>query len=69
MTNNIYQLRQSLIVLYVCIIRYYFQAKRYTRENLVGREDIQKIVGALAIENSDKGVFITILEFNKGEFA
>ncbi len=48
--------------------RIYIQAKRYSRENLVGREDIQKFVGALAVENSDKGVFITTSDFNKGAY-
>jgi restriction system protein len=48
--------------------RIYIQAKRYARENLVGREDIQKFVGALAVENSEKGVFITTSDFNKGAY-
>lgn len=48
--------------------RIYIQAKRYNRENFIGREDIQKFVGALAVENSDKGVFITTSDFNKGAY-
>lgn len=48
--------------------RIYIQAKRYNRENLVGREEIQKFVGALAVENSDKGVFITTSDFNKNSY-
>ena len=48
--------------------RIYNQAKRYNRDNLIGREDIQKFVGALAVENSDKGVFITTSDFNKGAY-
>lgn len=48
--------------------RIYIQAKRFSRENLIGREDIQKFVGALAVENSDKGVFITTSDFNKGAY-
>ena len=48
--------------------RIYIQAKRFNRENLVGREDIQKFVGALAVEHSDKGVFITTSDFNKGAY-
>ncbi len=48
--------------------RIYIQAKRYNRDNLIGREDIQKFVGALAVENSDKGVFITTSDFNKGAY-
>ena len=48
--------------------RIYIQAKRYSRDNLIGREDIQKFVGALAVENSDKGVFITTSDFNKGAY-
>jgi restriction system protein len=48
--------------------RIYIQAKRYSRENLVGRVDLQNFVGALAVENSDKGVFITTSDFNKGAY-
>lgn len=48
--------------------RIYIQAKRYGRENLIGREDLQKFVGALAVENSDKGVFITTSDFNRGAY-
>ncbi len=48
--------------------RIYIQAKRYNRDNLIGREEIQKFVGALAVENSDKGVFITTSDFNKGAY-
>ena len=44
------------------------QAKRYAIENKVPREDIQKFVGALAVAQSDKGVFITTSEFTKGAY-
>ncbi len=32
------------------------------------REDIQKFVGALAVAQSDKGVFITTSDFTKGAY-
>lgn len=44
------------------------QAKRYAIENNVPREDIQKFVGALAVAQSDKGVFITTSDFTKGAY-
>ena len=44
------------------------QAKRYNIENNVTREDIQKFVGALAVAQSDKGVFITTSDFTKGAY-
>lgn len=45
--------------------RIYIQAKRYKRENAIGREDLNKFVGALAGTQSSKGVFITTSSFNK----
>jgi restriction system protein len=44
------------------------QAKRYNIDNNVPREDIQKFVGALAVAQSDKGVFITTSDFTKGAY-
>lgn len=44
----------------------HIQAKRYARENTVGREEIQKFVGALAVAQSNKGVFITTSGYSKG---
>ncbi len=44
------------------------QAKRYAIDNKVSREDIQKFVGALAVAQSDKGVFITTSDFTKGAY-
>lgn len=44
------------------------QAKRYAIENKVPREDIQKFVGALAVAQSEKGVFITTSDFTKGAY-
>ncbi len=44
------------------------QAKRYAIHNKVPREDIQKFVGALAVAQSDKGVFITTSDFTKGAY-
>lgn len=45
--------------------RIYIQAKRYQRENKIGREDLNKFVGALAVAQSNKGVFITTSSFNR----
>lgn len=45
--------------------RIYIQAKRYQRDNKIGREDLNKFVGALAVAQSNKGVFITTSTFNK----
>lgn len=41
----------------------YIQAKRYTKNNTVGRKDVQAFVGAM--ENVQKGVFITTSKFTK----
>lgn len=46
--------------------RIHIQAKRYARNNTVGREEIQKFVGALAVAQSNKGVFITTSSYTKG---
>lgn len=46
--------------------RIHIQAKRYAQANSVGREEIQKFVGALAVAQSNKGVFITTSSFSQG---
>ncbi len=46
--------------------RIHIQAKRYAKGNSVGREEIQKFVGALAGAQSGKGVFITTSSYTKG---
>jgi restriction system protein len=46
----------------------YIQAKRYGYETTVPRDDIQKFVGALAVAQSEKGVFITTSDFSKGAY-
>ncbi len=46
--------------------RVYIQAKRYARENTIGRDEVQKFVGALAVAQSNKGVFITTSSYSKG---
>lgn len=46
--------------------RIYIQAKRYSIDNTVGRDEIQKFVGALAVAQSNKGVFITTSSFTSG---
>jgi len=46
--------------------RIHIQAKRYAKMNTVGREEIQKFVGALAVAQSNKGIFITTSSYSKG---
>lgn len=46
--------------------RIHIQAKRYAKDNTVGREEIQKFVGALAVAQSNKGVFITTSRYSNG---
>jgi restriction system protein len=46
----------------------YIQAKRYGYDTTVPRDDIQKFVGALAVAQSEKGVFITTSDFSKGAY-
>ena len=43
----------------------YVQAKRWAKENVVGRPEIQKFVGALAGKRVKKGIFITTSYFSK----
>lgn len=45
--------------------RIHIQAKRYGKDNTVGRDEIQKFVGALAVAQSNKGVFITTSSYTK----
>lgn len=44
------------------------QAKRYDPSIKVQRDEVQKFVGALAVAQSDKGVFITTSDFSKGAY-
>ncbi|MFK5949647.1 MAG: restriction endonuclease [Methylococcales bacterium] len=46
--------------------RIHIQAKRYSRSNTIGREEVQKFVGALAVAQSNKGIFITTSSYSKG---
>lgn len=46
--------------------RIHIQAKRYALANSVGRPEIQRFVGALAVARSNKGVFITTSYFSDG---
>jgi restriction system protein len=46
--------------------RIHIQAKRYKSDIGIGREEIQKFVGALAVAQSNKGVFITTSYYSKG---
>lgn len=46
--------------------RIHIQAKRYKIDCCIGREEIQKFVGALAVAQSNKGVFITTSYYSKG---
>ncbi|MEP1446171.1 MAG: restriction endonuclease [Paraglaciecola sp.] len=43
----------------------YLQAKRYSENNTVGRPDIQAFSGALDMQRSRKGVFITTSKFSR----
>jgi len=45
--------------------RIHIQAKRYAQSNSVGRPEMQNFVGALAVAQSNKGVFITTSSFLK----
>ena len=44
----------------------YIQAKRYGKDNIVGRERIQQFAGALVGQGANKGVFVTTSGFTKG---
>lgn len=46
--------------------RIHIPAKRYAKHNSIGRDEIQKFVGALAVAKSNKGVFITTSSYTKG---
>ena len=46
--------------------RIHIQAKRYKLDSGIGREEIQKFVGALTVAQSNKGVFITTSYYSKG---
>ncbi len=46
--------------------RIHIQAKRYRLETAIGREEIQKFVGALVVAQSNKGVFITTSRYSRG---
>lgn len=43
----------------------YLQAKKWNRNNLVGRPEIQRFVGALSGQKAKKGIFITTSAFTK----
>ena len=44
----------------------HIQAKRYKLDSAIGREQIQKFVGALAVAQSNKGVFFTTSYYSNG---
>lgn len=44
--------------------RIHIQAKRYQKNNTIGRPDIQSFAGALLGDNANKGVFITTSKFS-----
>lgn len=46
------------------LARIYVQAKRYASDNIVGRPDIQRFVGALHGNQANQGVFITTSGFS-----
>ena len=43
----------------------YIQAKRWDRDKVIGRPEIQKFVGALVGQGAGKGLFITTAQFTK----
>lgn len=43
----------------------YLQAKRYAKDNTIGRPEIQKFVGSLSGEGATKGVFVTTSSFSR----
>ena len=43
----------------------YIQAKRWKPENVIGRPELHKFVGALAGQGAKKGIFITTSKFTK----
>lgn len=45
----------------------YIQAKRYALNHAISREEVQKFVGALAVAQSNKGMFITTSYFHPGQ--
>jgi len=44
----------------------YVQAKKYDRDQTIGREKIQQFAGALVGKNATKGVFVATCGFSKG---
>ncbi len=46
----------------------YLQAKRWTKDNSIGRPEIQKFVGALQGKRAKKGVFITTGSFSNNAY-
>ena len=49
--------------------RIYIQAKRWEREKVIGRPEIQRFVGALAGQGANKGLFITTAKYSKDAMA
>ena len=43
----------------------YIQAKKWEKENAIGRPEIQKFAGALMGQKAQKGIFITTSTFTK----
>jgi restriction system protein len=46
----------------------YLQAKRYAKDNTIGREKIQQFAGALVGQGASKGVFVSTSSFTKTAF-
>ncbi len=44
----------------------HIQAKRYAKDNTIGRELIQQFAGALLSQGANKGIFVTTSSFSKG---
>ncbi|MBQ6653093.1 MAG: restriction endonuclease [Prevotella sp.] len=43
----------------------YIQAKRWAKDQIIGRPEIQKFVGALSGQGANKGIFITTARFSE----
>lgn len=44
----------------------YIQAKKWKKDSSIGRQELQKFVGALAGKGASKGLFITTGKFSEG---
>ncbi|WP_353538881.1 restriction endonuclease [Colwellia sp. KU-HH00111] len=45
-----------------------YRPRRYGKDNKIGREEIQKFVGALAVAQSNNGIFIATSSYTKSAY-